>query len=71
MAPREIVHLNSWDKLIDHLDNSWIILSQDPHKYLANGQVYDPVVTLSHSFSLSVLPTPHSFPFSIKDVSCF
>jgi hypothetical protein len=65
------------------LINSWIIPSLNPNKYLANRQVYDPchnpfsptlhlsLFLCSLSLSLCVWPTLHSFPFSIKDVSCF
>ncbi len=89
VAPREIVHQNSWDKLSVHPDSSWIIRSLDHHKYLANGQVYDLChnpfsltlclslflslsIYLSIYLSLSIcLCLAYSFPFSIKDVTCF
>jgi hypothetical protein len=64
--------LNSRDKLYVHLDNYWIIPS---HKYLANGQVYDPYFnpfspTLCLSFFLS-LPAFACVPlFSVEYKRC-
>ncbi len=71
---------NSWDRLNVYLEKLWIIPSQVPTKYLANGQglrpmpqPFPPTLCLAHSFSLilsPLSPIPHAFPLIIKDVSC-
>ena len=77
VAPREIVHWNSGDKLNVHFYNSSIILSLDHQKCLAIAKFMTHATTHSHPHSaslslyLSDLLTPHSFLFRIKDVSCF
>ncbi len=74
--PYEILGISFMFVLI----NSRIISFLNPHKYMTNGQVYDPMpqpfsptlhLSLSSlSLSLSALLTPHCFPLNIKDDSC-